>query len=61
MESQINSPNWGWKQIGYKIEYYGKKGKLRRIRDCLGLTVLENAGYEGEVYFLRAILVIEDL
>ena len=60
MVDNINSPNWGWAQLGYTIERYGRTGKRRRIVNQAGETVLDGASHEEEVAYLRAIGVITD-
>ncbi|HJV75462.1 MAG TPA: hypothetical protein VJ654_14645 [Noviherbaspirillum sp.] len=59
MTAHPDSPNWGWQQIGYTIERYGRGGRLRRIIDQEGGVVLDNSGHEGECAWLRERGIIE--
>lgn len=52
MEAEENSPNFGWKKIGYKIERRGPTGGLRTIKDQNGKIVLKEAGYSNELEWL---------
>ena len=58
-EGNIDSPNWGWAKIGYKIERSGKTRRCRTIKDSEGSTVLHAAGHEAECEWLRSRGVIE--
>lgn len=57
--AQVNSPNWGWEQLGYTIERAGPTNGLRTIRDTEGNIVLKNPTYETEWEWLNARGVIQ--
>jgi hypothetical protein len=52
MSAAVGSPNWGWAQIGYSVEYTGPNGLHRVIKDPAGAVVLQGHDYYDEIDWL---------
>ena len=59
MAAQPGSPNWHWDQLGYTVERLDRgagREKLRVIRDPVGMVVLHDAGYDGEMEYIKQLI-----
>lgn len=59
MSAAVGSPNWGWAQIGYSVEWAGPKGLHRVIKDTAGAVVLQGHDYDDEIAWLLSHAVID--